>query len=90
VQIEAVSFFQRASGVGDLAQVHYLKAERQGSGADERLSHWIATVQYAYAAPSKDPRVRRWNPLGFKVLELNTEPEAVPEPAATKPATSSR
>jgi len=76
VQVEAVSFFQRASGVTDLAQVRYLKAERQGSGADEHVSHWIATIQYAYTAPSKDPRIRRWNPLGFKVLELTTEPEA--------------
>ena len=88
VQVEAVSFFERASGVTDLAQVRYLKAERQGSGADEHLSHWIATIQYAYGAPSRDPRVRRWNPLGFKVLELSTEPEALPEPAAAKPALS--
>jgi type IV secretion system protein VirB8 len=90
VQVEAVSFFERASGVTDLAQVRYLKAERQGSGADERLSHWIATIQYAYGAPSRDPRVRRWNPLGFKVVELSTEPEAVLEPAAAKPALSSK
>ena len=76
VQVEAVSFFQRASGVTDLAQVRYLKAERQGSGADERISHWIATIQYAYTPPSRDPRVRRWNPLGFKVIEMTPEPEA--------------
>ena len=88
VQVEAVSFFERASGVTDLAQVRYLKAERQGSGAAERLSHWIATIQYAYGAPSRDPRVRRWNPLGFKVLELSTEPETLPEPAGAKPALS--
>jgi type IV secretion system protein VirB8 len=86
VQVEAVSFFQRASGVTDLAQVRYLKGERQGSGADEHLTHWIATIQYAYGTPSNDPRVRRWNPLGFKVLELTFEPEAVLEPAAVKPA----
>ena len=90
VQVEAVSFFERASGVTDLGQVRYLKAERQGSGADERLTHWIATIQYAYAAPSRDPSVRRWNPLGFKVLELTKEPEAVLEPAATKPAASGK
>jgi type IV secretion system protein VirB8 len=89
-QVQAVSFFQRASGATDLAQVRYLKAERQGNGADERLSHWIATVQYAYAAPSNDPRVRRWNPLGFKVLELTTEPEAAFEPATAKPAVSGK
>jgi len=75
VQVEAVSFFQRASGVTDLAQVRYLKAERAGGGADERISHWIATIQYAYTPPSRDPRVRRWNPLGFKVVELTAEPE---------------
>jgi len=76
VQVEAVSFFQRASGVADLAQVRYLKAERPGNAAVERSTHWIATIQYAYTPPSRDPRVRRWNPLGFKVVELTAEPEA--------------
>ncbi|HEY2274994.1 MAG TPA: type IV secretion system protein [Steroidobacteraceae bacterium] len=80
VQVESVSFFQRASGVTDLAQVRYLKAERTGAGTDERFTHWIATIQYAYSAPSTDPRVRRWNPLGFKVIELTSEPEVVPQP----------
>jgi type IV secretion system protein VirB8 len=82
VQVEAVSFFQRASGVTDLAQVRYLKAERTGSEAAEHSTHWIATIQYAYTPPSKDPRVRRWNPLGFKVVEFTTEPEAPAEPVA--------
>ncbi len=75
-QVESVSFFQRGNGVGDLAQVRYVKAERQGSGAVERFTHWIATLQYAYTAVSKDPRVRRWNPLGFKIVDLVSEPEA--------------
>jgi len=82
VQVESVSFFQRASGVTDLAQVRYLKAERAGTGAEERTSHWIATIQYAYTHPAADPRVRRWNPLGFKVVELTTEPEVLAPPAA--------
>jgi type IV secretion system protein VirB8 len=86
VQVEAVSFFQRISGVTDLAQVRYLKTERQGTGAEGHLSHWIATVQYAYSTPSKDPQVRRWNPLGFKVLELTTEPEVATESTVAKPA----
>ena len=90
VQVEAVSFFQRASGVTDLAQVRYLKAERQGDGADEHISHWIATVQYVYATPSKDPRIRRWNPLGFKILELTAEPEAAPEPTPARPTVPGR
>ncbi|MBV8144608.1 MAG: hypothetical protein JO184_06340 [Gammaproteobacteria bacterium] len=84
VQVETVSFFQRASGLTDLAQVRYLKAERQATGSAEQLSHWIATIQYAYGPPSKDPGARRWNPLGFKVLELTTELEAVADPEAAK------
>jgi type IV secretion system protein VirB8 len=76
-EVQSVSFFKRASGVGDLAQVRYLKSERQGPGAAEHVTHWIATVQYAYSAPSKDPRTRRWNPLGFKIVELGSEPEVL-------------
>lgn len=93
VQIESVSFFRRASGLGDLAQVRYLKIEHAASGAQQQLTHWIATIQYAYAAPSQDPRVRRWNPLGFKVVEFISEPEVPHEPqadAALAPAAVSR
>ena len=81
VQVESVSFFERASGVTDLAQVRYLTAEQSGSGANERLTHWIATIQYAYTQPARDPKVRRWNPLGFKILALTTEPEVRVQPA---------
>ncbi|HVW69141.1 MAG TPA: type IV secretion system protein [Steroidobacteraceae bacterium] len=83
-QVESVSFFQRGSGVTDLAQVRYVKAERQADGTDERYTHWIATVQYVYTAPSKDPRLRRWNPLGFKIVEMVCEPEVL----ATGPTSS--
>ncbi len=78
VQVVSVSFFTRASGLGDLAQVRYLKATRQAGGADESFSHWVATVQYAYVAPAKDPKTRRWNPLGFKVVDFKSEPEVAP------------
>jgi len=84
VQVESVSFFQRGSGVNDLAQVRYLKAERQPGAADERFTHWIATIQYAYTTPPKDPRVRRWNPLGFRIIELSREPEVLAQPASGK------
>lgn len=83
-QVASVSFFTRASGLVDLAQVRYLKAVRQAGGADEKLTHWVATVQYAYADPAKDPKTRRWNPLGFKVVEFKSEPEVVAETVATK------
>jgi type IV secretion system protein VirB8 len=79
VQVQSVSFFQRASGVTDLAQVRYLKAQRSSGGTDERFTHWIATIQYMFTTPSQDPQVRRWNPLGFKVIELTAEPEVQPQ-----------
>jgi type IV secretion system protein VirB8 len=79
VEVTAISFFTRSSGLSDLAQVRYLKALRQSGGLEEKYSHWIATVQYAYAPPAKDPKTRRWNPLGFKILDLKSEPEALIE-----------
>jgi type IV secretion system protein VirB8 len=77
-QVESVSFFKRANGLSDLAQVRYLKARRQGTGA-EQITHWIATVQYAYGTPSQDPKTRGWDPLGFKVMDFSTEPEVLAE-----------
>lgn len=82
VQVESVSFFKRASGVSDLAQVRYLKILRQAQGGDERFSHFIATIQYAYGPPATDPRIRRWNPLGFKIEDLTSEPEVLTAPAS--------
>jgi type IV secretion system protein VirB8 len=79
VQVNAVSFFTRASGLSDLAQVRYLKAARQGAGSDESFTHWVATIQYAYGEAAKDPKTRRWNPLGFKIVDFRTEPELLGE-----------
>jgi type IV secretion system protein VirB8 len=81
VQVNSVSFFTRASGVSDLAQVRYLKAARQGAGAQETFTHWVATIQYTYGEAAKDPKVRRWNPLGFKIVDFRTEPEVPGEGA---------
>ena len=80
-QVTSVSFFKRASGVGDLAQVRYIKAKRAAGATIEDTTHWIATLQYAYADPSSDPKVRRWNPLGFKVVDFKPEPEVLPDAA---------
>lgn len=82
VQVTSVSFFTRASGLSDLAQVRYLKASRQGAGSTEALSHWVATIQYSYVHPSSDPRMRRWNPLGFKIVDFKSEPEVLIEQPA--------
>jgi type IV secretion system protein VirB8 len=75
--VAAVSFFKKGTGVSDLAQVRYVKAKRAAGSAEPELTHWIATIQYIYAEPSKDPKVRRWNPLGLKVIDFNAEPEVV-------------
>lgn len=85
VQVESVSFFTRASGLSDLAQVRYLKASRQAGGSEEKFTHWVATIQYAYAEPAKDPKTRRWNPLGFKIVDFRSEPEVPIESPANAP-----
>ncbi|MCC7464513.1 MAG: hypothetical protein IT480_18870 [Gammaproteobacteria bacterium] len=78
-EVGAISFFERANGVSDLAQVRYTKLQRQGSA--EHSTHWIATIQYAYGQPATDPKIRRWNPLGFKVVSFKSEPEVLNEGA---------
>ena len=75
IQVSAVSFLQAVNGGTQTAQVRYLKAERTSTDAPERLTRWIATVQYAFTSPSADPRMRGWNPLGFKVTGFATEAE---------------
>jgi len=87
--VVSVSFFRRASGITDLAQVRYLKRLRRAGAADEEVTHWIATIQYAYTAPSQDLRVRSLNPLGFKVLDIRPEPEVIGESSASGAASSS-
>jgi type IV secretion system protein VirB8 len=81
-EVTSVSFFTRADGVSDLAQVRYVKARRQAGTAEEERTHWIATLRYAYAKPATDPATRRWNPLGFKVLDFRPEPEITHEAGA--------
>jgi type IV secretion system protein VirB8 len=78
-QVTSVSFFTRADGVGDLAQVRYVKAKRQSGTAEEERTHWIATLRFAYAKPAAEAATRRWNPLGFKVLDFRPEPEVLSE-----------
>jgi type IV secretion system protein VirB8 len=62
--------------------VRYVKGQRPAGGADEQLTHWIAAIQYVYAEPSKDPKIRRWNPLGLKIIDFRPEPEVLTETSA--------
>ena len=84
-QVTSVSFFTRADGITDLAQVRYVKARRQGASAEEARSYWIASIRYTYAAPSSDAQVRRWNPLGFKVVDFRPEEEVGSAPSSPLP-----
>jgi type IV secretion system protein VirB8 len=85
-QVSAITFFTRGSGVEDLAQIRYTKTRRVAGTGSEQVSHWIGTVQYVYGEPSKDPRARRWNPLGFKIVDFRSEAEVLP---VSEPAESS-
>jgi type IV secretion system protein VirB8 len=75
--VESVSFFKRAGGARDLAQVRFVRIARAGDGAPGRVTHWIASIEYRYAKPPDEPRTRSWNPLGFEVLDLGIEPEVL-------------
>src|SRR6202166_4955104 len=74
-QVTSVSFFTRSDGVTDLAQVRYFKGQRQAGSAEEARTYWIASIRYTFAAPSADAQVRRWNPLGLKIIDFRPEPE---------------
>jgi len=80
-EVTSVSFFKRSNGVGDLAQVRYVKAKRSVGAPTDAVTHWIATIQYAYTDPSKDSRMRAWNPLGFKIVDFRPEAEVLNEEA---------
>ena len=81
VNVQSVSFFERGNGQADLAQVRFVKATRAGGTGPETYTHWISTFHYAYGKPAGDDRTRRWNPLGFRILDEQLEPELI-EPAA--------
>jgi type IV secretion system protein VirB8 len=87
-QVAAVSFFKRGTGLQDLAQIRYIKAVRSSGGGQDQLTHWIASAQYTYGEPSRDAHLRRWNPLGFKILDFHAEPEVLPAEVPAQPTSS--
>jgi type IV secretion system protein VirB8 len=74
-EVKAVSFFQRGTGAADLAQVRFARNTQPGGGGATQTTHYIATIQYAYGKPPADPKTRRWNPIGFRILDYRIEPE---------------
>ena len=87
-QVKSISFLTRADGVQDLAQVRYAVERRNGEGSAPVLSDFVATLRYAYVEPAKDPRARRWNPLGFRILDFRPEPEVAAPAQVASSATS--
>ncbi len=88
-QVTSITFFTRSNGVTSLAQVRYLKAKRPPGGGPEVMTHWIATIEYGYGAPSRNVKNRQFNPLGFHVVEFKSEAESTPD-ATTLPAPTPR
>jgi type IV secretion system protein VirB8 len=68
--------------------VRYYQSKRQAGSAEEARSYFIASIRYTFAAPSTDPKVRRWNPLGFKVVDFKSEAELAPPADSAVPAAS--
>jgi type IV secretion system protein VirB8 len=85
VEVSSVSFLTRANGVHDLAQVRYRTIAQGPGGGARKDTDWIATIEYAYVKPAGNPKMRQWNPLGFKVVDFETEREALPYTPRTAP-----
>lgn len=80
VQIRSISFLKLGSGK-DMAQVRFTRFARPGGTGDEQATHWVSTIDAAYGKPSADERLRSLNPLGFKVVEYQREPEVATQAA---------
>ena len=58
---------------------HY--GRNPGSIAKGRLGRGLSQV---LAEPARDPKIRLWNPLGFKIIDFKSEPEVTLEQPAEK------
>jgi type IV secretion system protein VirB8 len=81
-EVKAVSFFERGTGVTDLAQVRFARETRPSGSGALQTAHFIATIHYAYGKPPTDPKLRRWNPIGFRIMDYRLEPEVDTPPPA--------
>ena len=72
--------FLKVEGTRGLAQIRFVRRQRQSPDAAEQVTHWIAAVQYQYSIPAKDPRQRGLNPLGLRIVEYRVEQETPAEP----------
>lgn len=82
-QIVSITFLEAAPDQR-VAQVRYLIGTRKSGGANERLAHYIATITFRYASPSRDVNVRQWNPLGLRIDDFRREIEAPEEHTSSR------
>ena len=57
-------------------QVRFLRDTRHGD--EHKLTHWVATLTYAYVNAPTAANDRLVNPLGFLVSEYRADPEVAP------------
>ena len=74
--IRSIVFLTLGSGKS-VAQVRFAKSARPGGSGADQTTHWVATIEYTYTGPSKDDKIRTMNPLGFRVVSYQKEPEVV-------------
>ena len=71
VRIKAISLL-----ADNLASVRFLKESRKGE--EIKITHWIATLTFAYVNAPVSSTDRLINPLGFLVAEYRADPEVAP------------
>jgi type IV secretion system protein VirB8 len=71
VRIKAISLL-----ADNLASVRFLKESRKGE--EVKVTHWIATLTFAYVNAPVSSTDRLINPLGFLVSEYRADPEVAP------------
>lgn len=71
IRIKAISLL-----ADNLASVRFLKESRKGD--ETKVTHWIATLTFAYVNAPVSSTDRLINPLGFLVSEYRADPEVAP------------
>lgn len=74
-ELHSLTFFDKANGAQELAQARFTRILQPGGTGAPQLSRWLATLRYEYGGSPQDPQLRRWNPLGLRILDYRLEQE---------------
>jgi type IV secretion system protein VirB8 len=83
--IKGITFLKPESGATDMAQVRFTTEKRKGGSGTPQVTHWVSTIKYVYAAPSKNDKIRGMNPMGLRILSYNKEPEVIADAPQAQP-----